>query len=92
LSGLERFDLDKQRLNNAVLLNYLIYFHDQDNFAALERMHNGDTRAAIQAIIELARGEPEDPFHAIWKATVNAPPGSLAPIESGLTGAVSANR
>src|SRR5260370_37224695 len=33
LSGLERFDLDKQPLNNAVLLNYLIYFHDLDNFA-----------------------------------------------------------
>ena len=42
LSGLERFDLDQQRLNNAVLLNYLIYFHDLDRFAALERMHQGN--------------------------------------------------
>ncbi|HKV54166.1 MAG TPA: aminopeptidase [Candidatus Binataceae bacterium] len=74
LSGLERFDLDRQKLNNAVLLNYLIYFHELDNFAALERIHHGDTRATIQAIIELARSEPEDPFHAIWKATLNAPP------------------
>jgi len=74
LSGLERFDLDKQQLNNAVLLNYLLYFHDLDNFAGLEGMHHGDTRATIRAIIELARDEPEDPFHAIWKATLNARP------------------
>jgi predicted aminopeptidase len=73
LSGLERFDLDQQPLNNAVLLNYMIYFHDLNNFAALERMHQGDTRATIQSIIELARNEPDDPFHAIWKATLNAP-------------------
>jgi predicted aminopeptidase len=69
LSSLERFDLDKQQLNNAVLLNYLIYFHDLNNFAALERMHQGDTRATIQSIIKLAQSEPGDPFHAIWKAT-----------------------
>ncbi len=74
LSGLERFDLDKQQLNNAVLLNYLIYFHDLSNFAALERMHHGDTRAAIKSIIDLAQSEPEDPFHAIWQATRNVPP------------------
>ena len=69
LSGLERFDLDQQQLNNAVLLNYMIYFHELDHFAALERMHQGDTRATIHAIIELAKSEPGDPFHAIWKAT-----------------------
>jgi predicted aminopeptidase len=74
LSGLERFDLDKQQLNNAVLLNYLIYFHDLSNFAALERMHHGDTRATIKSIIDLAQNEPEDPFHAIWQATRNVPP------------------
>jgi len=73
LSGLERFDLDKVKLNNAVLLNYLIYFHDLDNFAALERLHNGDVPATIKAIIVLAESEPADPFHAIWKATLNAP-------------------
>jgi hypothetical protein len=55
-------------------LNYMIYFHDLNHFAALERMHQGDTRATIQSIIELAQSEPDDPFHAIWKATVNAPP------------------
>lgn len=74
LSGLERFDLDRQPLNNAVLLNYLIYFHDFENFAQLERTHKDDTAAAIAAIIALARSEPEDPFHAIWKATLTAPP------------------
>jgi predicted aminopeptidase len=74
LSGLERFDLDQQQLNNAVLLNYLIYFHHLDNFAALERMHRGDTRATIQSIIQLAQSDPDDPFHAIWRATLNAPP------------------
>ncbi|HXZ87225.1 MAG TPA: aminopeptidase [Candidatus Binataceae bacterium] len=68
LSGLERFDLDQQTLNNAVLINYLIYFHDLPNFAAVERAHHGDTPATIQAIIDAASGEPGDPFHAIWQA------------------------
>jgi len=73
LSGLERFDLDQQELNNAVLMNYLIYFHDLNRFAALERIHRGDTRATIRAIIELAGSEPHDPFHALWKATSMVP-------------------
>jgi predicted aminopeptidase len=68
LSGLERFDLDQQPVNNAVLINYLIYFHDLPNFAALERIHHEDTRATIRAIIEAAESEPGDPFHAIWLA------------------------
>ncbi len=74
LSGLERFDLDKQPLNNAVLVNYLIYFHDLDNFAALQRMNDGDLRATIKRIIALARAHPEDPFYAVWEATRSAPP------------------
>jgi hypothetical protein len=57
-----------------VLLNYLIYFHDLNHFAALERMNHDDTRATIQSIIKLAKSEPDDPFHAIWEATQNAPP------------------
>jgi hypothetical protein len=73
LSGLERFDLDRQPLNNAVLLNYMIYFHNLDYFAELERLHQGDTQATIHAIIELAKSQPGDPFHALWKATLNAP-------------------
>lgn len=80
LSGLERFDLDQPQLNNAVLLNYMIYFHNLDHFAALERMHHGDTRATIQSIIELAQQEPGDPFHAIWQASLNAPSADLAGI------------
>ncbi len=78
LSGLERFDLDREKLNNAVLLNYLIYFHDLDNFAALERLQHGDLKATIQRIIELAKSNPDDPFYAIWQATLPAPsaPGS----------------
>ncbi|MGH7933470.1 MAG: aminopeptidase [Candidatus Binataceae bacterium] len=74
LSGLERYDLDKQKLNNAVLLNYLIYFHDLRNFEALYRLHHGDLRATIEAIIALAKSEPDDPFHAIWRASLAAPP------------------
>lgn len=74
LSGLERFDLDKIKLNNAVLLNYLIYFHEFDYFATLERLHHGDVRATIQAIIDLAKSDPNDPFYAIWQATLKAPP------------------
>jgi predicted aminopeptidase len=72
LSGLERFDLDRIKLNNAVLLNYLIYFHALDNFAVLEQLHHGDVAATIRAIITLAKSEPDDPFHAIWAATLKA--------------------
>ena len=68
LSALERFDLDQEPINNAVLINYGIYFHDLDNFAALDRKHEGDLRATIQTIIALARAHPEDPFFAIWQA------------------------
>jgi predicted aminopeptidase len=74
LSGLERFDLDKQPLNNAVLVNYLIYFHELDNFAALHRMNHGDLRATIAQIISIAKAHPEDPFYAIWEETRSAPP------------------
>jgi predicted aminopeptidase len=74
LSGLERFDLDKQPINNAVLINYLIYFHDLNNFAALQRMNHGDLRTTIAQIISLAKAHPEDPFYAVWQATLSAPP------------------
>jgi len=68
LSGLERFDLDKTKLNNAVLLNYLIYFHHFNDFAKLLSINHGDLRTTIKQIIALAKGEPNDPFFAIWKA------------------------
>src|SRR5580698_214324 len=74
LSGLERFDLDKQPLNNAVLINYMIYFHQLDNFAALDRMNHGDLRATIAQIISIAKAHPDDPFYAILQATRSAPP------------------
>jgi predicted aminopeptidase len=82
LSGLERFDLDREKLNNAVLLNYLLYFHDLDNFATLDRMQHGDLRATIARIIDLARGDPDNPFYAIWQATLTAPTGSTASASS----------
>jgi predicted aminopeptidase len=69
LSGLERFDLDKEPFNNAVLLNYMIYFHNLWDFETLQRMNHGDLRATIREIIRLARSQPEDPFNAIWQAT-----------------------
>lgn len=78
LSGLERFDLDKQPLNNAVLINYRLYFHHLDDFAALERLHHGDLNATIKAIIELAKSNPNDPFYAIWQASRQAAAGSGA--------------
>ncbi len=74
LSGLERFDLDKQPLNNAVLVNYMIYFHQLDNFAALDRMNHGDLRATIAQIISIAKAHPEDPFYAVSQAVRAAPP------------------
>ena len=73
LSGLERFDLDKQPLNNAVLVNYLIYFHQLDKFAALDRMNHGDLRATIAQIISIAKAHPDDPFYAISQVVRDAP-------------------
>ena len=75
LSGLERFDLDKTPLNNAVLLNYLIYFHELDNFAKLFALNHNDLRATIKQIIALAQSQPNDPFFAIWQATHDASQG-----------------
>ncbi len=68
LSGLERFDLDKVKLNNAVLINYQLYFHNLEDFAALDATHQCDLRATIEAIIELAKANTEDPFSAIRRA------------------------
>ena len=76
LSGLERFDLDKQPLNNAVLINYRLYFHHLDDFAALDGLHHNDLRATIEAIIGLAKANSNDPFYAIWQATRQAEAGS----------------
>jgi len=73
LNGLERFDLDKEPLNNAVLINYLIYFHDLDNFESLLRLNHGDLKATIRQIIDLAKANPDDPFYALWEATRDAP-------------------
>jgi predicted aminopeptidase len=73
LNGLERFDLDKEPLNNAVLINYLIYFHDLDNFEILAQLNHGDLRATIRQIIDLAQSKPHDPFYAIWQATRDFP-------------------
>ena len=68
LSGLERFDLDKQPLNNAVMINYLIYFHDLRNFDALNRMNHNDLRATIAQIISIAKAHESNPFYAISQA------------------------
>jgi predicted aminopeptidase len=82
LYGLERFDLDKQPLNNAVMVNYLIYFHDLDNFAALNRIDGGDVKKTVARIIEIAKTNPDDPFYAIWEATRGAPPPQPQPLSS----------
>ena len=84
LSGLERFDLDQTQLNNAVLLNYLIYFHQLDDFAKLLALNHNDLRATIKQIIALAKGEPADPFFAIWQATHAASQGGtlLPPVQT----------
>jgi predicted aminopeptidase len=75
LSGLERFDLDKEPVNNAVLINYLIYFHDLDAFAKLEQIYGGNLHDTIKAIIALAQSDPENPFDPIERmARTGAPP------------------
>jgi len=76
LSGLERFDLDKTPVNNAVLIDYLIYFHELDNFAALQKIYGGDLKQTVKAIIALAKSDTDDPFGAIAKASRPAAPQS----------------
>jgi predicted aminopeptidase len=73
LSGLERFDLAQQPLNNAVLVNYMIYFHYLNNFATLQQMNHGDLRATIEQIISIAKAHSEDPFYAIAQVVRDAP-------------------
>jgi predicted aminopeptidase len=73
LSGLDRYDLDREPLNNAVFISYRIYFHDFANFIALEQLRQGNVRATIESIIELAKAHPDDPFFAIWQAAQSAP-------------------
>lgn len=68
LSGLERFDLDREPLNNAVLINYRIYFHQLEDFAALDHLHEGDLKTTIAAIIGIAKTHPDQPFEAIHQA------------------------
>ena len=68
LSGLERFDLDKEPINNAVLINYLIYFHDLDSFAKLEHIYGGNLHDTIKAIIALAESDRDNPFAPIERA------------------------
>lgn len=78
LSGLERFDLDKVTLNNAVLINFQLYFHNLDDFAALDRQHNCDLRATIASVISLAKANPDDAFGAIHQAVKSAPKSATA--------------
>ncbi len=85
LTGLARFDLDSEKLNNAVLLNYLLYFHDLSNFAALQALNRDDLKRTIVRIIDLAKSNPDDPFYGIWRATLTSPPASpgvLPPVSS----------
>ena len=77
LSGLDRFDLDKVKLNNAVLINYQLYFHNLQDFAALDALHQCDLRSTIEAIIKLARSDPEDPFGIIHKTVASTPHSAL---------------
>jgi predicted aminopeptidase len=74
LSGLERFDLDKQPINNAVLINYLIYFHDLDNFARLDHIYAGNLRDTIKTIIALAESDRDNPFAPIERAARTGQP------------------
>ena len=73
LLGMERFDLDKIKLNNAVLINFQLYFHNLDDFAALDALHGCNLPATIQSIILLAKANSDDPFTAIHKAVEAVP-------------------
>jgi predicted aminopeptidase len=82
LSGLERFDLDKEPINNAVLINYLIYFHDLDTFAKLQQVYRGNLHDTIKAIIALAESNPENPFDPIEQmARTGTPPAAAQAID-----------
>ena len=60
---------DRVRLDNAVLMARRVYMTDLDVYDRVLEKMNGDVRAAVAKIIELASGE-EEPFDAIrtWVA------------------------
>jgi predicted aminopeptidase len=58
----ERFD--DVKLNNAVLLQSLLYTTDLDVFEALAAAHGG-LRPALDVIEKAAEADPEDPFGAV---------------------------
>jgi predicted aminopeptidase len=57
--------LPRVRLDNAALLAHRIYNTDLDLFDRVWVRENGDLRRAIPRIIDLAKGQPRDPFGAI---------------------------
>ena len=57
--------LEHMRLDNAVLLARRIYDTDLDVFDQLWVEENADLRKTVVAIIQLAKGRPDDPFGAL---------------------------
>ena len=70
-----------------MLINYQLYFHNLEDFAALDALHECDLRATIEAIIDLARSDPDNPFEAIHKAVQSAPQRHLPDCVNGPTSA-----
>jgi predicted aminopeptidase len=60
--------LARARLDNAVLLARRVYLTDLDDFDAVYERSGGDLGRAISEIIQLARGDPRDPFGALRRA------------------------
>jgi predicted aminopeptidase len=64
--------LQRLRLDNAALLAHRIYSTDLDLFDTVWATQNGDLRATIARVIQLAKSRPKDPFGALRDSSVIA--------------------
>lgn len=76
LRTIDRGYLARVKLDNAALLARRIYATDLDLFDAVWVREGGDLRRAIGRIIEIAKGDEEDPFGAMrrWVGGTSLPP------------------
>jgi predicted aminopeptidase len=65
-------DFARERLNNAVLLHYLLYRRELGVFEALYRSAGGDLRETLRRAIALAK-DADDPFAALREAVAQSP-------------------
>lgn len=62
---------ERVRLDNATVLAHRVYASGLDAFETLWQRNGGNLRQTIQAVIALARSEPEHPLEAVRRAALD---------------------